>query len=147
MQIAILCQLDADRYYPVTEALLSDQMRDTWLRYLRVEPQQAAWTGLDTYMGIHYAALDKTAEAKKKIEKNRLQHDTEKAWQVYANQQMAYVTEMGNPTERSKTDRWLCIMFLANISALPDVHTAASKAYMREAEEYSKLPIQGKSPS
>ena len=65
--------------YASMPAMLSSQMRDVWLRYLRVEPQQATWAGMDVYMGVHYAALDKTAEAEKKFEKDTLQHDTEKA--------------------------------------------------------------------
>ena len=68
---------------------------------------------------------------------------TEKAWQAYPNQQIAYITEMGSLEERNMTDRGLWNIFLANIS-LPDVHSAAFQAYMREEEQYSKLPIQGR---
>ncbi len=67
IQKARLCKLDADMYHHMAEALLSTHMREVWLTYLRVKPEDNTWAGLDTYMGIHYAALDKTVDAKSSL--------------------------------------------------------------------------------
>jgi len=58
-------------------------------------------------MGIHYAALDKFAEAEKRFERAKLHSSTGKVWQSHANAREAHISEMGAPTDRSKTDKGL----------------------------------------
>ena len=81
-------------YYEMAEALLSTQMREVWLTYLKVKPKHNTWAGMDSYMGIHYAALDKTVDAEKKFEETKLQVGTEKAWQAYVNAQTEQIADM-----------------------------------------------------
>ncbi len=144
IQNARLCKLDADMYYHMAEALLSTHMREVWLTYLRVKPEDNTWAGLDAYMGIHYAALDKTVDAEKQFEGTKLLHGTEQAWQTYANAQAAHIADMGSSSERTRTDRGIWSLFLMNISTVPDVHATAFQAYMGSKEEYDALPVQAR---
>ena len=56
---ARLCHLEASKYYIMAEALLSQHMREVWLAYLRVKPEDNTWAGMDAYMGVHYSTMDK----------------------------------------------------------------------------------------
>ena len=51
-------------------------MREAWLAYLIISLRHDNWERLDVYMGIHYAVLDKTAEAGKTA---KLHNDAQKA--------------------------------------------------------------------
>ena len=144
IQNARLCKLDADMYYHMAEALLSTHMREVWLTYLRVKPEDNTWAGLDTYMGIHYAALDKTVDAEKQFEGTKLLHGTEQAWQTYANAQAAHIADMGSSSERTRTDRGIWSLFLMNISTVLDVHATAFQAYMGSKEEHDALPVRAR---
>ena len=68
---------------------------------------------------------------------------TAKAWQTYANAQAAHISEMGAPADRTKTDKGLWSMFLANIT-VPEVHSQAFHAYMTEKAAYDVLPVQAR---
>ena len=128
----------------MAEALLSTHMREVWLTYLKVKPEDNTWAGMDSYMGIHYAALDKTADAEQKFEDTKLQEGTEKAWQTYVNAQTEQIADMGASSERTMTDKGIWHMFLKNISTVPDVHATAFQAYMGGKEEYDALPVQAR---
>ena len=91
-------------YYDMAEALLSNHMREVWLTYLKVKPEDGTWAGMKSYMGVHYSALDKTVEARKKLEETKLQECTEKAWQTYCNARAAHISDMGFATQRRLTD-------------------------------------------
>ena len=138
-----LCGLKEELYYDMAEALLSNNMREVWQRYLQVRPEDGTWAGMKSYMSVHYAALDKSAEAKEKFEKLKLQESTEKSWQEYCNAQAAHIADMGPVAKRKLTDSGLWDMFLANIS-MPEVHTTAFQAYMHSMEEYDLLPVQAR---
>ena len=98
-------------YYDMALALLSNHMREVWLTYLKVKPEDSTWAGLDAYMGIHYATQDKTvdaaASAEKQFEETKLQVATEKAWQTYSNAQEGHIADMGVSSERTRTDTGL----------------------------------------
>ena len=143
-QNAKLCKLDVDMYYEMAEALLSTQMREVWLTYLKVKPEDNTWAGMDSYMGIHYAALDKTVDAEKNFEETKLQVGTEKAWQAYVNAQTEQIADMGASSDRLATDKGIWYTFLKNISTIPDVHTTAFQAYMGSKTEYDALPVQAR---
>ena len=143
IQNAVMVQLPEESYYAMALSLLSQPMRDVWLAYLAICPQENSWTFLDNYMGIHYAAMDKSAEAEKRFERARLHVSTEKAWQAYANAQAAHIAEMGASIDRTKTDKGLWNMFLANIT-VPEVHSQAFHTYMAEKAAYDALPVQAR---
>ena len=144
VQNAKLCRLDEDMYYDMAEALLSNHMREVWLTYLKVKPEDGTWAGMKAYMGVHYAALDKTVEARKKFEDTKLQESTEKAWQTYCNAQASHISDMGSATQRRLTDSGIWETFLANISGVPDVHATAFQAYTNVMEGYDILPVQAR---
>ena len=141
---ARLCHMEADMYYDMAIALLSDHMREVWLTYLEVKPEDSTWEGLNSYMGVNYAALDKTVDAEQKFEETKLQVGTEKAWQTYANAQAGHIADMGAAAERTMTDRGIWSHFLKNISTVPDVHASAFQAYMGSKAEYDALPVQAR---
>ena len=140
---ARLCQLDADMYYDMAEALLSNNMREVWLTYLKVKPGDSTWEGLNSYMGTHYAALDKTVDAEQDFEDTKLLVGTEKAWQTYANAQAGHIADMGASAQRTWTDTGTWKKFLKNIT-VPDVHASAFQAYMGSFAEYEELPVQAR---
>jgi len=138
-----MVQLPAESYYAMSLSLLSQPMRDVWLAYLAICPQENSWAFLDNYMGIHYAAMDKSAEAEKRFERAKLHVSTEKAWQSYANAQESHISEMGSPEDRTKTNKGLWTMFLANIT-VPDLHRQAFQTYMSDKAAYDALPAQAR---
>ncbi len=76
LENAAMVQLPAESYYAMSLSLLSQPMRDVWLAYLAICPQENSWAFLDNYMGIHYAAMDKSAEAEKRFERANLHVST-----------------------------------------------------------------------
>ena len=143
-QNARLCKLDESMYYDIAQALLSTPMREAWLTYLKVRPQDAIWAGMEAYMGAHYAALDKSVDAVKKLEETKLECATEKAWQTYSIAQAGHVADMGSATERKLTDAGIWDTFLQGINTVPDIHATAFQAYMASKEVYDALPVQAR---
>ena len=94
-------------------------------------------------MGIHYPAIDKSAEAEKRFERAKLHSPTEKAWQAYANAQEGHIADMGDPANRTKTNKGLWSLFLANI-VVPGLHSQAFHTYMADKATYDALPVQGR---
>ena len=123
-------------------AMFNNEMREVWLTYLKVKPGDNTWAGMDSYMGIHYVALDKTVEEGKKFGETVLQNGTEMAWQTYCNAQAGHIAGMGT-TKRKMTDDGIWELFLAN-SMVPDVHATAFQAYLGNMEEYDVLPVQAR---
>ena len=144
VQNAKLCRMDEHMYYDMALALLSNHMREVWLTYLKVKPEDSTWEGLDAYMGIHYATQDKTVDAEKHFEETKLQVATEKAWQTYSNAQGGHIADMGVSSERTRTDKGLWDLFLKNITLESGVHATAFQAYMGSKEEYDALPVQAR---
>ena len=144
IQNAKLCGMDEHMYYAMAMALLSTHMREVWLAYLKVKPEDSTWAGLDAYMGIHYAMLDKTVDAEKQFEETKLLVATEKAWQTYSNAQGGHIADMGASSDRAKTDKGLWDLFLKNITLESGVHSTAFQAYMGSKEEYDALPVQAR---
>ena len=95
-------------------------------------------------MAVHYSALDKTVEARKKFDKTKLQECAEKAWQTYCNAQAAHISDMGFATQRRLTDSEIWKTFLANITMVPEVHATAFQAYMNGMAGSGILPVQAR---
>ncbi|CAK0733108.1 hypothetical protein CVIRNUC_000227 [Coccomyxa viridis] len=128
----------------MTMALLSNHMREVWLTYLKVKPEDSTWTGMDAYTGIHHATLDKTVDAEKLYKEPKLQVATDKAWQIDSNAQGGDMADMGASSERIRTDKGLRDLFLKNITLESGVHATAFQAYMGSKEEYDAIPVQAK---
>ena len=145
LQNAKLCKLDEDMYYDMAEALLSNHMREVWLTYLKVKPEDSTWAGVDAYMGIHYATLDKTVDAEKMFDETKLQAGIEKAWRTYANAQARHIADMGASAKRTLTDTSKWNRFLKNI-IVPDVNASAFQAYMGARQNMKHSRCRQESP-
>ena len=93
---------------------------------------------------VQCSVLSKTGQAEKRFERTTLQHDTQRAWLAYANCQVAAVSEMGTPSQRTYTDAGLWNIFLGNTYALPWLHSMAFTMYVQSKEDYDMLPVQAR---